>query len=233
MPHDLGSLEEQTLRAVASTYWAWIIFDAVEFRRSRAGLSSESAKRIAGQYRVSRTVLIGSYPTLADEINKMVMSWKGNLVDKARECVALVSRKKEKFPKKPLSAVSKLAWFADPSDWTLFDSYAVRGAGIRNVTTEDRFIAYYSKLNNSGFVSRARELREELKRESLPFQMAERTLDWWIMYKGNRLGPWDQDSPDWTRTFLETLNPKTRNSLMNFAEAAAPVVTRFAEDLKG
>jgi len=142
--------------------------------KSDGGLKDWSVREIAQQYQVSRTM--AGLKEHAPKIAEIIESLKTATVDKslpeaAAECVKWLKEfknlqaysSKNKNSRWPLSAISKLLWFArDDGRWTLYDSYARDALNIRS-GGQSGFELFYKTLEEAGFdeaVTAARAIRD-------------------------------------------------------------------------
>lgn len=84
------------------------------------------------------------------------------------------------------SASTKLAWFASPTDWTMFDSLAYAGLfyGERAYPGRGRMISFYDRLEEWNFLPWLSKVRKVLAKQPIFTVPAERVADKALMIMG-------------------------------------------------
>jgi hypothetical protein len=218
---------EVSLSALCQANWFWQYFDALELHRiqvSNGRLSASSAKRIADEYRVTRTLPANTYGLIANEINKLALSFESsNLTVRAGLC--LKTAKKLHHKNIPKSATSKLVWFIAPRGWTMYDKFAAKGVGIKNTIDPSSFICFYAALDAAGFTMVLEEVRNVLNHNGLADLLAERIVDWLLMGRGRRRKQSEVDG--WVAAYLSTRSPLESKALMRTAAKLAGPLASF------
>lgn len=111
------------------------------------------------------------------------------------------------------SAMTKLMWFARPTDWTMFDKYAANGLGVKSAPAVKRMLNFYEDLENRKYGSLLKMMRPVVIESGLDRRWAERILDKYLMLIGSK-------SPDIRGhhvLYLEGLPSGTRTMLTKLA----------------
>ncbi len=227
----MDASEQRALDAICQAYWWYKTFDEIELLRLNNGpMTADAARRIAKIYSVARNIPqnppdlnVANYSQVAAALNALSNAWPNTLVGRAEACDAAAGALQ--FPAIPRSAFSKLMWFLKPEGWTLFDSYAARGAGIGGIPGAVSFVQFYTRLQGAQFGQMAANFWNTLASHQLPPSLAERIVDWALMQAGGRRNPCD--GPAWTNAFLQTLAPGIAVVLRTVAREIALPLTEF------
>ncbi len=140
---------------------------------SKGGFTADLVAEAAAEYKVARQLpkeVKSLRSFVATTVNELVddrwsegdLSFKANICNRAAE---------EIFEKgatgRPVSLVSKLAWFLSPTDWTRFDSQAADALGICSGGPTVRAQAYYCSLDQRGFDELSHLLNQEMQPHGL------------------------------------------------------------------
>ncbi len=216
--------------ALAKAYWFSKFFDEIERNRiERAGgmLDRGNVERIARWYSVTRT-LPKDKTGVAAIVNQIASKMAGRtLLDRARLCEDAAARiDNEKHPR---STVSKLLWFVAPTDWTVYDSFAAKGAKARSSPIgRDPFLDYYSRLERAEFGTVVAEIQRLLREAGITDLQAERIVDWELMRRGR--APEFTDIHDWLPAYLSTLSAEVIGRVNDAARLITTVLEDFQPD---
>lgn len=216
--------------------WWWATDGArLDVVRSVGGMTVSMLRSIALEYNVSRLILGAKKSEVVPEqdeelnddpsatrlcaiLNAARADWPANMPERARACLDIVDEaKRQGVAKKDLaSATTKLMWFLEPSDWTVFDRFAKDGLDFKTpVKRRDQMLAFYETLEARGFVALAREMQQQI--DETPFRglPAARILDTLLMARGGRGN--DCASIAMHRGFLAVLPETTRDAATTLA----------------
>lgn len=119
-------------------------------------------------------------------LNKAAQNWQGDLVDKARKCLALASQASEQgwTHRRLISAMTKYMWFLRPQGWTVYDSFARRGLCIYDDDPDTAVVQFYQKLQDRGFLEAADAISATLPNQEMNWLFGERVIDKYLMIAG-------------------------------------------------
>lgn len=177
--------------------------DGEDLREVQAkGLAPDTAKRIARDYGVLRTIhrvkdsehkggTTGGLPLLLKLMECRLHDRPRTLVEKAKICSDIAEAHKNMQPKRkktngqdarvaPFSAVTKLAWFREPDGWTMYDELARLG-----LSRSCKDVEFYQTLAKEGFQAKLDELSRELRKLRLKHLYPGRIVDKFLMFRGS------------------------------------------------
>lgn len=172
----------QTLRRAAVFHHVWSVFafdgPVKQLVDDAGGLNGTLVRMISREYLVSRTLpnLKHGSDRVAEKVNKLAINTQGKgLVETSEEAIkaacecrtGLIAVGGKKSIGAPLSAISKLLWFArKDSCWTIYDSYARRALKSRGAKGE-AFTSFYLKLYQNGFDRTVEQISRTIADEKL------------------------------------------------------------------
>ncbi|MBX3452709.1 MAG: hypothetical protein KF777_24450 [Planctomycetaceae bacterium] len=209
-------------------YWAtlayarwWLTINGILLRKvERDGLTPDLLRTILINYDVNRAVSTANAENFIAHVVGIQAIWPSDLIGRAKACAALAKDAKRLgwTAKEHASAATKVMWFLEPDDWTVFDSYAATGAGVsKALTGVDRMLAFYDKLDQLDFCRRASAMQSIVAQSSFPGMSAARVLDSYLMALGGR-GRSAADLQE-TQDFLDLLPTSARGDLIGLAQA--------------
>lgn len=194
---------DSVTRGKPVAYWAtlehyrtWLAADAGHRKQVEEDgeLSVAVAARIAREYSIARTIgevqlgddeAVGKgLPLLVKDLNDARADWRRlSLSERARTCEELARKHRDRasgeWVTQPVSAVTKLMWFLEPSGWTMYDSLAQSGLAGASSASD-----FYGELERLGFQAKAKKLGC-LSRASGFEIFGERIIDKFLMLRGS------------------------------------------------
>lgn len=230
MMENAADSEKAIRRAAVLLYTqTWLRFDGPERAAVReTGLDGAAVQRIAKEYLVARTIpglpdrakgIAGAVRQLANQMDPRCLTVT------ARSVAELAKQIKDETPLKrraslPLSAVSKLLWFAsDGRCWMIYDSYVRHAVAAGGKDAESRFIAFYEKVSPS-FNAASSALLDRLQSFDFIPKHPERILDAWLLLKG-AAPAWRSQALNNMQRFLELFPKSIANPIQAVANDVA------------
>lgn len=173
--------------------------NGVRTGRTLGEFDLHTMRRIARAYSVSRNI-----PSHTSEVEgeKVVEHLNGDELkgfsalefkQRATELVKFVKNNPtslrlasgEQQPKKRslASALSKLTWFLNPEDWTIFDKYVSAAVLRRDGAGVEQMKAFYDRLSND-WSSTLHGIETELKNRGFDHWLGSRIIDKYLFYHG-------------------------------------------------
>ena len=177
--------------ALIEHLWHWWGTDALfhaEILRSDQTVCPSTLRRIASAYGVSRGLLQGKEAEAAELLDERLPDWPSGLTERADfvQQVAIEAEQRGLTKGKLLSAFSKIVWFARPSGWTMYDSFARRGLNSKRRYQEfDEYQSYYLRLSDRGFDEAMETGRSVIEASEINYLWPERILDKYLMLVGH------------------------------------------------
>ena len=108
-----------------------------------------------------------------------------DLSERAEQVSSLAITIQQEFAmsKVPFSAASKLAWFACPKGWTMFDKHVFNALFRRSEGRSKDFPRFYSHLQNNNFDGLCGKVSEVAAKHGVTL-VANRVIDKWLMIRG-------------------------------------------------
>lgn len=207
-------------------FWFWHDGPLLSVVCANGGrLTPSVLRRIAKEYKVNRGIpapaedgIDRSAKGLCFLLNDAVQGWPENLADRAQECAKLVKAKDEKLSEDHLaSAITKLVWFLAPQGWTVFDRIAADGLRVRrSLPALPRMLAFYEKLEESGFTNLEARLRATISQADLINLPAGRIIDSLLLSRGRTADEAEQERQE-LRGFLPLLPQHMASKLPGLA----------------
>ncbi|MET4085626.1 hypothetical protein [Bradyrhizobium sp. S3.5.5] len=195
--------------------------------RQNGRLDGVTLRRIAIVYNVNRGIRKGEAGVdihanaLAEMINE-VRDWPSDLRARAERCLDVARTAQSRGHTKELqaSALTKLSWFVEPAQWTVYDRFVARAMGVKaQATTEEKVTRFYAALEERGFPGLAKKIQDQLDdRPTMPLFGA-RVLDKLMMLSGARMSQvsWADSFVLTATSFLEVLPDEWRQPLEQLA----------------
>ena len=161
METDPSSDHQELYWAVVEHVRTWLGDDGpfIQAIKSRNGaLDGITLRRIAINYNVSRGIRARTEKgdTHAEALAQLIngTKWPSELLPRAKVCAELAREAHQRGHTVgvQLSAMSKLSWFAEPSNWTVYDRFVARAVSVQNM------ISFYEALDQRGFLSFAQRI---------------------------------------------------------------------------
>ncbi len=221
-------------------YRSWLSFDGVwsKYIKSKSGkLDSHAFRAITNEYKVARCVKKKSEPNgLVDALNGKIVDWPSspeNILERQKFCTKFTDENRKFFSQRKGngiwagSLVTKLVWFLRPDGWTVFDSYASKGIGLKSsLKTRCKMREFYEKLDQAGFHELQSKMQSRIG-EATKFDFpAARIIDLALMLKGGFVvaeaanNGFDiiESLPEQNEAFLTVLHYSTSKNLIDLAK---------------
>lgn len=199
------------IKAAVVEHYRWFPnFDAYALDRVRGNIKGlmppELAAVIATEYKVSRCLNLGEngklhqsersrdqtrrHKKFAKILNRARTKWPITLKGRARRCSRLaqdiVSEGLSSDAGYPASAATKLMWFVEPEDWTVFDNVASK-ALLRSPSkgnSIEKMERFYCELGNRCFVNDAKDIQANIEDSEFKFLHGTRVIDKFLLFVG-------------------------------------------------
>jgi hypothetical protein len=152
-------------------------------------------RSIASRYNVSRCIAEGKEGHFSNLLRDHLDGWPIGLTERASRLLDFANKAKvdNLSHYNPCSAATKLAWFVLPSDWTLYDRFAVDALNVSGSSASEKMKKFYLILENADITHLWHEMREILVDAKLPHLWPERITDkvLWLV-GGNKLSMLDR-----------------------------------------
>jgi len=213
-----------------SVYWAvtehvrtWLSEDgpySQAIANSGGIIAGDQVRAIAYIYKVVRGITKGPATAqgIADALNDYNGHWSKNLSERAAQCEELAKLLKERGLTKNLfvSGVTKLSWFVQPKDWTVFDSFVTNAMDVKGNTSISKMRHFYDELVARDFLKTSVEIQRILQNSPLRQLHAPRVLDKLMMFRGGG-EDWAQQTIRINANFLDMLPKDWREIIHNLA----------------
>ncbi|MBU2943520.1 hypothetical protein Q4525_01570 [Shimia thalassica] len=196
--------------ATLEHYRRFLNNDGIFLKRAEKGFDAELVRGIGKDYSVSRGIPVeqingdkdSNASLIAKKLNALSNHWPSSFLRRVDACEELAKRlQAKKTSGEPTtigtqaSMVTKMMWFKQPFDWTMFDSMAEAGLGyksyVRKVDQQKeipnsivRMQRFFQELETIGFSSAAKELNSVLSHNNLSDIFGERIIDKYLMLNG-------------------------------------------------
>ena len=209
--------------AVAEHVRTWLSEDgpySQAIANSGGIITGEQVTSISFIYKVVRGISKGPACAqgVADALNEYKGRWSGNLIERAEQCEEIAQHLKDGRLTKNLfvSGVTKLSWFVQPKDWTVFDSFVAKAMNVKGQTALSKMRRFYEELVVRDFPQTSNEIQRILQRSPLPQLHAPRVLDKLMMLRGGG-EDWAQRTIRLNANFLEMLPKEWREMIHQLA----------------
>ena len=208
---------------------AWWATDGVRLAVIRKhGMWPEMLRSLGAEYNVNRSIVRTdkakgiedtSAKAICDILHRAGDRWPAELLDRAQACEGIAFQMRSytgETEKNLVSAATKFMWFLKPDGWTVFDSFAAAGMGVKaHLPRLEQLRNFYAQLNAAGFGPLAVEMEVIIRRSTLSGLPAARILDTLLMARGGRSG--DAGAVERLEAFLNLLPAASRSPLETLA----------------
>ena len=154
----------------AESWWTTDACNLARVRFFKRRLSTHLLDSIAREYSFARGLNPEKPDCLCATLNEAVADngWPVCLDGRVSRCIEIMEQAQARecfttrngVQTRQISAVTKLAWFLRPDGWTMYDSRASAGLGVRGGNTVERMRAFYGRLSKHGFEKIVQEMQE-------------------------------------------------------------------------
>lgn len=228
--------------AVIEHYRSWLMFDGVELTRiNQAGgiLDAASVRRIAREYLVIRGIKripqgqqIDIHANgVALHLNSLHPVANLTLAQRCQLCInaAIWANDNDPATSRPhtngvqLSAMSKLSWFLDNTNWTLYDRFASSALGLAQtgINNTARMTQFYGILQRRDFLGCSNQIQAYLTPPFAQELRGERIIDKFLMISGAPSAAWRRNLIEICEHFRDNLPCPKPNALHDLAVVIA------------
>lgn len=214
--------------AFALAYQWWLMCDAYYAETLKAkprSLDGGLVREIGQSYQVNRTIGDGHQASFATLV---VHSGQGNGMDMeeraARISLALKRCDTTIFPFLPISAMTKVSWFIWPSNWTMYDRYAVKVVlGSPQDIGIERLERFYAALAMRGWIDHLDYVRSALKGSMFNPLLAERVIDKYLFLEGSHVQK-DDATTRAIKGFVNALPAELKDEVEHIGASISPLL---------